>query len=230
MITKRITPAKTVPSAHNNQTTTPAAKGGLVRNGPTSRLWIRCAHHKKPRPTTLFALGVAVLISFLCAASPVSAQESQLDKGPAPPYAEPAPEPKPAEPTYDPLRADKSVEIGTFYLKRGNYDAAIERFQDATHFQPKLARPYELLGEAFERKGDVDKALASYKKYLDVYRNAPDREKILKRIEKLEGQSGARSQKRNQGRPSKKADPSPYPSTCKDGTCRGPGKSALMKT
>jgi Flp pilus assembly protein TadD len=75
-------------------------------------------------------------------------------------------------------------------MKRGNYDAAIERFQDATHFQPKLARPYALLGEVYERKGEVDNALASYKKYLDVYRTAPDRDKILKRIEKLESQSG----------------------------------------
>ena len=91
------------------------------------------------------------------------------------------------------------MEIGTFYLKRGNYDAAIERFQDATRFQPKLARPYVLMGEAYERKGDVDRALASYKKYLDVYRAAPDREKILKRIEKLESQSGHTPSKEKSG-------------------------------
>ena len=81
--------------------------------------------------------------------------------------------------------------MGTFYMKRGNYDAAIERFQDATHFQPSLARPYSLLGEAYERKGELDNALAAYRKYLEVYRTAPDREKILKRIEKLESQTGA---------------------------------------
>lgn len=145
--------------------------------------------HSAKGVRAIFALAAALLVSLLVA-KPASAQESALDKGPAPPYAEQAPAPAPAEPTYDPLRANKSVEIGAFYLKRGNYDAAIGRFQDATHFQPKLARPYVLLGEAYERKGDVDKALASYKKYLDVYRTAPDREKILKHIEKLEGQSG----------------------------------------
>ncbi len=142
------------------------------------------------------ALLALTLISFF-AAGPAAAQESALDKGPAPPYADPEPPPIATEPTYDPLRADKSVEIGTFYLKRGNYDAAIERFQDATHFQPKLARPYSLLGEAYERKGDVENALANYKKYLEVYRTAPDREKILKRIEKLESQSGQHREKRN---------------------------------
>src|SRR5690242_20525139 len=150
MIAKRITPAKIMRSARNNSTPTSAAKATGVRKALTSRL--------KARPANLFALGLAVMILFFCAATPASAQESALDKGPAPPYVEPDPAPAPAEPTYDPVRADKSVEIGAFYLKRGNYDAAIERFQDATHFQPKLARPYALMGEAYERKGDVDKA------------------------------------------------------------------------
>ena len=170
MITKRITPAKTMRNA--------GKAAGFVR--------------------ATFVLFAVVFVSFL-AARPASAQESTLDKGPAPPYVEPEPLPTPVEPTYDPLRANKSVEIGSFYLKRGNYDAAIERFQDATHFQPKLARPYSLLGEAYERKGDVDSALAAYRKYLAVYRNAPDREKILKRIEKLESESGHAASKQKSG-------------------------------
>ena len=145
-----------------------------------------------------FVLLAAVSMSFLTA-WPGLAQESALDKGPAPPYLEPEPPQTPVEPTYDPLRANKSVEIGAFYLKRGNYDAAIERFQDATHFQPKLARSYSLLGEAYERKGDVDNALAAYRKYLDVYRTAPDRDKILKRIEKLESESGHAASKQKSG-------------------------------
>jgi tetratricopeptide (TPR) repeat protein len=157
--------------------------------GPLGMTTVRpCQHPPRSRPTILFALTVALLMSLVAGRS--AAQESQLDKGPTPPYVEPAPPPVPAEPTYDPLRAGKSMEIGTFYLKRGNYDAAIERFQDATHYQPKLAKPYALMGEAYERKGDVEKALASYRKYLQVYRTAPDREKIQKRIEKLESQMG----------------------------------------
>ena len=170
MITKRITPAKTMRKARN------AAR---FLSGT-------------------FVLFAAVSVSFQ-AARPAYAQQSTLDKGPAPPYMEPEPPPAPVEPTYDPLRANKSVEIGSFYLKRGNYDAAIERFQDATHFQPKLARSYSLLGEAYERKGDVDSALAAYRKYLDVYRTAPDRDKILKRIEKLESESGHAAAKQKSG-------------------------------
>jgi tetratricopeptide (TPR) repeat protein len=170
MIAKRITPAKIMRSA---------------------RQWDRSLK-------AIFAFVAAVLVSSL-AARPAAAQGSALEKGPPPPYTEEAPPPAPTEPAYDPLRADKSVQIGTFYMKRGNYDAAIERFQDATHFQPKLARPYFLLGEAYERKGEVDNALAAYKKYLEVYRTAPDREKILKRIEKLESQSGHTQAKQKSG-------------------------------
>jgi len=170
MITKRITPTKTMRKASN-----------------AARLLIGT-----------FVLFAAVFVS-LMTARPASAQQSALDKGPAPPYMEAEPPPTPVEPTYDPLRANKSVEIGSFYLKRGNYDAAIERFQDATHYQPKLARSYSLLGEAYERKGDVDNALTAYRKYLDVYRNAPDRDKILKRIEKLESESGHAASKQKSG-------------------------------
>jgi tetratricopeptide (TPR) repeat protein len=170
MIAKRITPAKTMPK--------------MRQWGP----------FRKP----LLALSAVLLVLFP-AARPGAGQESALDKGPAPPYVEPEPPPAPAEPAYDPLRANKSVEIGMFYLKRGNYDAAIERFEDATHFQPKLARPYSLLGEAYERKGELDKALTAYRRYLEVYRNAPDREKILKRIEKLESESGHPQAKQRSG-------------------------------
>jgi tetratricopeptide (TPR) repeat protein len=170
MIAKRITPAKTMPS---------------------ERQW-------DPSLKAIFAL-IAVLLVSSFAARPAAAQESTLEKGPPPPYVEPSPPPAPAEPVFDPLRANKSVEIGTFYMKRGNYDAAIERFQDATRFQPKLARSYFLLGEAYERKGEVDNALAAYRKYLEVYRTAPDREKILKRIEKLESQSGQTQSKQKSG-------------------------------
>lgn len=162
MIAKRITPAKTMPTARK--------WGGRFLQA-------------------IFVVLAALLVSPF-AVRPAVAQESTLDKGPAPPYTEPAPAPAPAQPTFDPLRANKSIEVGTFYMKRGNYDAAIDRFQDATHFQPGLARSYLMLGEAYEHKGDVDNAVAAYRKYLEVFRTAPDRDKLLKHIEKLESQSG----------------------------------------
>jgi tetratricopeptide (TPR) repeat protein len=94
---------------------------------------------------------------------------------------------QPAEmPQWDPLQAAKSVEVGTYYLRRGNYDAAIDRFQEAARLQPNLAIPHLKLGETYEKKNDLPKAVASYQKYLEVFKTAPDGNKIRKRIEELE--------------------------------------------
>ena len=87
------------------------------------------------------------------------------------------------------MGAGRSVDVGTFYLKKGNYDAAIDRFLDAAERQPKLAKPYLLMGEAYEKKNDPASAITAYRKYLDLLHAAPDADKISKRIEKLEAES-----------------------------------------
>ena len=82
--------------------------------------------------------------------------------------------------------------MSEFYSGRDDREslATLDRFTDATQFEPGLARSYSLLGEAYERKGDVDNALVAYRKYLQLLHNGPDRDKVQKHIEKLEGQSG----------------------------------------
>ena len=110
----------------------------------------------------------------------------------APPPAEPPPAAEEnisefkTAPEWDPLRANKDMEVGTFYLKKGNYDAAIDRFEEAARLQPGLARPFLKLGETYEKKKDLPKAVESYRKYLELYKTAPDGNKIRKRIEGLE--------------------------------------------
>ena len=147
------------------------------------------AHMRQGRlPKLFFVLFAACLVS-LFVPRMASAQASSLEIPPPPPPAEPPPPPEPPKPVFDPLRANKSLEVGSFYMKRGNYDAAIDRFTDATQFEPGLARSYSLLGEAYEHKGDVDNALVAYRKYLQLLHNGPDRDKVQKHIEKLEGQS-----------------------------------------
>lgn len=71
-------------------------------------------------------------------------------------------------------------------MDKGNYDAAINRFEDAAQYQPKLALPWELLGEAWEKKHDKAKALAAYKKFLELLPRGADSDKIRKRVAKLE--------------------------------------------
>ena len=86
---------------------------------------------------------------------------------------------------FDPFRAEKSLEIGEFYLKKRNYDAAIERFKESIRYKPNFALPHRLLGEAYEKKGDPAEAVKNYRKYLEILPVAQDAEKVRKRIEKL---------------------------------------------
>jgi tetratricopeptide (TPR) repeat protein len=87
--------------------------------------------------------------------------------------------------TYDPLRAEEDIEVGTFYMHKGDIDAAILRFEDAVRYRPNYAKPRLLLGEAYEKKGDGAMAVKAYKEYLQEFPDARDAKKIQKKIEKL---------------------------------------------
>ena len=70
-------------------------------------------------------------------------------------------------------------------MKRGDWDAAIDRFNDAIEAKPGYAVPFKYLGEAQEKKGLKKQALKSYTRYLDMVPHADDAEKIKKKIDKL---------------------------------------------
>jgi tetratricopeptide (TPR) repeat protein len=97
---------------------------------------------------------------------------------------------------FDPLHAGRSMDIGTFYLKKGSYDAAIERFVEASNYQPTLAMPWKLLGEAYEKKREYSKAVESYNKYLQILPHAADAAKIKKLISDLEEKAARESPKK----------------------------------
>jgi outer membrane protein assembly factor BamD (BamD/ComL family) len=83
------------------------------------------------------------------------------------------------------LRAEKDLEVGQYYMRKGDVDAAIDRFQDATTAKPGYAIPFRYLGEAQEKKGLKKQAIASYSRYLELYPHAEDGDKIRKKIDKL---------------------------------------------
>jgi tetratricopeptide (TPR) repeat protein len=91
----------------------------------------------------------------------------------------------PDQPTWDPLRAEKDLEVGQYYMRKGDVDAAIDRFQDATTAKPGYAVPFRFLGEAQEKKGLKKQAIKSFQRYLELYPHADDGDKIRKKIEKL---------------------------------------------
>jgi tetratricopeptide (TPR) repeat protein len=151
------------------------------------------------------AVPILAALLVLCAALLVRAQEPPQESSskPADP-ASPAPEKPtgkpgkhekknkdtaaksaPDQPTWDPLRAEKDLEVGQYYMRKGDVDAAIDRFEDATLAKPGYAIPFRFLGEAQEKKGLKKQAIKSYQRYLDLYPHAEDRDKIQKRIDKL---------------------------------------------
>src|ERR1700674_3361936 len=91
----------------------------------------------------------------------------------------------PDQPAWDPLRAEKDLEVGQYYMKKGDLDAAIDRFQDATTAKPGYAIPFRFLAEAQEKKGLKKQAIKSYQRYLDLYPHAEDGDRVRKKIDKL---------------------------------------------
>jgi tetratricopeptide (TPR) repeat protein len=102
----------------------------------------------------------------------------------------------PSGPVFDPLHAERSLDIGRFYLNKGSYDAAIDRFVEASNYQPGLAMPWKLLGEAYEKKREYSKAVESYIKYLQIVPHAADAAKIKKTISDLEEKAAQESPKK----------------------------------
>jgi tetratricopeptide (TPR) repeat protein len=118
-------------------------------------------------------------------ADPSGAPAKNQDAKPAKPDANGSAQNAPDQPTWDPLRAEKDMQVGTYYMHKGDLDAAIDRFQDAALAKPGYALPFLRLGEAQEKKGLKRQAIKSYQRYLDLYPKAEDKDKVQKKIDKL---------------------------------------------
>jgi tetratricopeptide (TPR) repeat protein len=138
----------------------------------------------------LVGAGIVLLFSSLCLHAQDPAPDSSSKPSDAPTPKKPGKKDTATtnasdQPIYDPLRAEKDLEVGQYYMRKGDVDAAIDRFQDATTAKPGYAIPFRYLGDAQEKKGLKKQAIVSYSRYLDLYPHAEDRDKITKKINKL---------------------------------------------
>lgn len=78
------------------------------------------------------------------------------------------------------------MEVGTFYMHKGDYGAAISRFEDAVQLDRKEPKARLLLAEAYEKQGDRTHALDTYRDYLKTFPNSKDDKKVRKKIAELE--------------------------------------------
>jgi Tfp pilus assembly protein PilF len=97
-----------------------------------------------------------------------------------------AQEPAPAEPpeedqalvtkeyAFNPVQAQKELQIGNYYFKTGSYTAAKMRFVEATKWNPNFAEAYLRLGETYEKLKDRPAWQKAYEKYLELEPKAKD--------------------------------------------------------
>jgi tetratricopeptide (TPR) repeat protein len=160
-----------------------------------------CMHLKDCMKQIVRSVASVSGLAFLLLAAPLGNLAQDPPAPPPPPPDKPvapADKPKPPktnadnatqnapdQPTWDPLRAERDMQVGEYYMHKGDLDAAIDRFEDATLAKPGYAVPFRYLGEAQEKKGLKKQAIKSYKRYLDLFPTAEDKDKIQKKIEKL---------------------------------------------
>lgn len=93
----------------------------------------------------------------------------------------------PKEP--NPMLAEENLEIGNFYYKRKNYIAAIQRYIEALEYQPNLIKAFEALARAYEKNDELDKAINTYRDFLEKYPDSPKCSDFRDKLSKLEEKS-----------------------------------------
>ena len=131
-------------------------------------------------------------LGMVCTAQPVAPGQEQRQQEEKPPT-----EPREEKPqAYVPPSAATSVEIGNFYFRTKKYNAALGRFEEAVTTDPYYADGYLGLGKTYERVGLKHKALAAYRKYLDLLpseKQAEEAKSVHRAIARLEKALGVKS-------------------------------------
>jgi tetratricopeptide (TPR) repeat protein len=89
--------------------------------------------------------------------------------------------------TYDfnPLESEKAVRIGNYYFKLHNYRPALNRYKEATQWNPGNGDAWLHVAEAAEKTKDTAIAKDAYAQYLKLEPDAKNAAEIRKKMEKL---------------------------------------------
>jgi TolA-binding protein len=71
----------------------------------------------------------------------------------------------------DPLESDRNIKVGNYYWHKGNYRAALQRYERATRYNPSSADAFFKVGEAEEKLKNKDAAKAAFERVIQI---APD--------------------------------------------------------
>ena len=96
--------------------------------------------------------------------------------------------------SFNPLQAEKELQTGNYYFKKGSYRAAASRFREATRWNDGFIEAWLRLGEAEEKLKDRQAAKEAYAKYLALAADAPtvsgDSQEVTENAIKLTGPAG----------------------------------------
>lgn len=91
----------------------------------------------------------------------------------------------PKEYSFNPVQSNKEVTVGEFYFKKGDYNAAAARFDEAVKWNPGNAQAWLRLAEASEKNHALKAARVAYLKYVETAPEAKNVGEIRKRIGNL---------------------------------------------
>jgi tetratricopeptide (TPR) repeat protein len=114
------------------------------------------------------------------ASSPPAATTSAEQEPP-----EEDPDLKPTEYAFNPLEAVRNITAGNFYYKKGNYRAAMRRYETATKWDPTSGEALLKLAAADEKLHDFPGAREAYTKVLALDVDAKTAAEVHKKLEKL---------------------------------------------
>jgi tetratricopeptide (TPR) repeat protein len=86
----------------------------------------------------------------------------------------------------NPVRAKKDAEVGGFYLNQGNYQGALDRYQDAMAADPANVDAIFGLAQAQQMLKKNADAARNYQLYLDIVPNGPKSKQALKALKTLQ--------------------------------------------
>jgi tetratricopeptide (TPR) repeat protein len=86
---------------------------------------------------------------------------------------------------FNPLQAQKEINVGNQYFKKGAYRAAAGRFEEATKWNSGEPEAWLRLGEANEKLKDHKAERSAYTKYLSLAGDSKIADEIRKKLEKL---------------------------------------------
>jgi tetratricopeptide (TPR) repeat protein len=86
---------------------------------------------------------------------------------------------------WNPHKAMKNVEVGDFYMKKGNYRAAISRYREALEWKPRDAVATFKLAQALDKSDQKSEAAEQYQAYLKILPRGIYAEDCKKALERL---------------------------------------------